>query len=57
MAEPEKDFEKLRKEQEKEDAGLLAELDKEVKLFDKVRSYAMISLSVTVVIYIVGLRD
>ena len=36
MAEPEKDLEKLRKEQEKEDADLLADLDKESKEFDKV---------------------
>lgn len=40
MAEPTKDFEKLRKEQEEEedDTDLLAELDKEGKEFDKVRS-------------------
>lgn len=36
MAEPEKDFEKLRAEQEKDDADVLADLDKESKEFDKV---------------------
>lgn len=36
MAEPEKDLEKLRKEQEQDDADLLADLDKETKEFDKV---------------------
>lgn len=36
MAEPDKDLEKLRKEQAKEDADLLADLDKESKEFDKV---------------------
>ena len=36
MAEPEKDFDKLRKEQEKDDADILADLDKESKEFDKV---------------------
>ena len=38
MAEPEKDLEKPRKEQEKDDADLLADLDKESKEFDKVAS-------------------
>ena len=36
MAEPEKDLEKLRKEQEKDDADLLYDLDKSSKEFDKV---------------------
>ena len=45
MAEPEKDLERLREEQAKEDADLLAELDKESKEFDKVRSYASKSFS------------
>jgi len=36
MAEPEKDLGKLRKEQEKDDADILADLDKESKEFDKV---------------------
>ncbi|KAF2164761.1 hypothetical protein M409DRAFT_24666 [Zasmidium cellare ATCC 36951] len=35
MAEPEKDLEKLSKEQEKEDAAFLANLEKESKEFDK----------------------
>ena len=35
MAEPTKDLDKLRKEQELEDAAILAELDKESKEFDK----------------------
>ena len=37
MAEPEKDFDKLREEQAKDDADILADLDKESKEFDKVR--------------------
>ena len=36
MAEPEKDLAKLSKEQEKEDAAFLANLEKESKEFDKV---------------------
>lgn len=36
MGEPTKDLEKLRKEQEKDDTDLLAELDKEGREFDKV---------------------
>ena len=36
MAEPEKDLKKLEVEQAKEDADLLASLDKEAKEFDKV---------------------
>lgn len=36
MAEPEKDLKKLEAEQEREDAALLAILDKESKEFDKV---------------------
>ena len=36
MAEPEKDFDKLREEQAQDDADLLADLDKETKEFDKV---------------------
>lgn len=36
MGEPEKDLDKLRKEQEKDDTDLLAELDKEGREFDKV---------------------
>lgn len=38
MAELTKDLEKLRKEQEKDDIDLLADLDKEGREFDKVRS-------------------
>lgn len=40
MADPEKDLDKLRKEQEKEDADVLASLDKESKEFDKVSQLA-----------------
>ena len=36
MAEPEKDLDKLREEQAEDDADILADLDKESKLFDKV---------------------
>lgn len=36
MAEPEKDLAKLSKEQEKEDAAFLDNLEKESKEFDKV---------------------
>ena len=36
MAEPQKDFDKLRAEQEKDDADILDELEKESKAFDKV---------------------
>lgn len=36
MAEPQKDLEKLRAEQEKEDEDLLYELERESKAFDKV---------------------
>lgn len=36
MAEPEKDLDKLREEQAKDDADILADLDKESKEFDKV---------------------
>lgn len=36
MAVPEKDLDRLREEQEKDDADLLADLDKEAKEFDKV---------------------
>ena len=40
MAEPQKDFEKLRAEEEDEDNGeVLAELDKESKEFDKARCH------------------
>lgn len=38
MVEPTKDFDKLLKEQEQDDADLFAELDKEGKEFDKVCS-------------------
>lgn len=44
MAEPEKDLEKLRQEQAKEDADLLADLDKESKEFDKVLRHSSICL-------------
>lgn len=37
MAEPERDLEKLSKEQAKEDAAFLDNLEKESKEFDKVR--------------------
>lgn len=37
MAEPQKDLDALRKEQEKDDADILDELEKESKQFDKVR--------------------
>lgn len=37
MSEPTKDLDKLRKEQEKDDTDLLAELDKEGREFDKVK--------------------
>ena len=37
MGEPERDLDKLTKEQEKEDAEVLEELDRESKKFDKVR--------------------
>jgi hypothetical protein len=36
MADPQKDLEKLRAEQEKDDADILDELEKESKAFDKV---------------------
>lgn len=36
MAEPQKDLDKLRAEQEKDDADILDELEKESKAFDKV---------------------
>jgi hypothetical protein len=36
MAEPQRDLEKLRAEQEKEDADILDDLEKESKAFDKV---------------------
>jgi hypothetical protein len=36
MAEPQRDFEKLRKEQEKDDEDIFDELEKESKAFDKV---------------------
>lgn len=36
MAEPQRDFEKLRAEQEKEDADIFDDLEKESKAFDKV---------------------
>jgi hypothetical protein len=35
MAVPEKDFDKLREEQAKDDADILADLDKSSKEFDK----------------------
>jgi hypothetical protein len=38
MAEPQRDLEKLRAEQEKEDADILDDLEKESKAFDKVGS-------------------
>jgi hypothetical protein len=38
MAEPERNLDKLRAEQEKDDADILAELDKSSKEFDKVQS-------------------
>lgn len=38
MAEPERDLDKLRAEQEKEDAAIFDELEKESKAFDKVGS-------------------
>lgn len=41
MAEPEKGLDALRKEQEKDDADILDELEKESKAFDKV-SYAAV---------------
>jgi len=36
MAEPQRDLDKLRAEQEKDDADILDELEKESKAFDKV---------------------
>jgi len=36
MAEPQRDFEKLQAEQEKEDAAIFEDLEKESKAFDKV---------------------
>jgi len=36
MAEPQRDFEKLREEEEKEDKDIFDELEKESKAFDKV---------------------
>lgn len=40
--EPEKDLEKLSKEQELEDAAFLDNLEKESKEFDKVKSHAQL---------------
>ncbi len=37
MAEPEKNLDKLREEQEKDDSDILADLDKSSKEFDKAR--------------------
>lgn len=36
MAEPQRDFDKLQAEQEKEDAAIFDDLEKESKAFDKV---------------------
>jgi hypothetical protein len=41
MAEPQRDLDKLRAEQEKEDADILDDLEKESKAFDKVRSSSL----------------
>jgi len=45
MALPEKDLKKLEAEQAKEDADLLASLDKESKEFDKVSQYMRLRAS------------
>lgn len=42
MADPQRDLEKLRKEQEKDDAEILDELEKESKAFDKVCCTALL---------------
>jgi hypothetical protein len=41
MAEPQRDLDKLRAEQEKEDADILDDLEKESKAFDKVSSSSL----------------
>lgn len=57
MAEPQRDLEKLRAEQEKEDADLLDVLEKESKAFDKVGRQPFPKMSPQVSLPTIGLRN